>query len=150
MNLYTLYCCCCSVIQSCLTLCDPMDCSMPGFLVFHYLLEFAQTHVCWVSDALQPSCPLLSFSSCLPSFPGSGSSLMSQLFASGGQSIGASASVFPMNIQDWLPLGLTRLVSLQSKWLPKVFSSVTVQKNHSFGAQPLSKKLIILLNVLVS
>ena len=53
---------CCSVAQSCLTLCDPMDCSTPGFPVLHHLLELAQTHVCWVSDAIQPSCPLSSLS----------------------------------------------------------------------------------------
>ena len=59
--------CCCSVAQSCLTLCDPMDCSMPGFPVLHHLPEFAQTHIHWVSDAIQPSHPL---SSLLPSvFP---------------------------------------------------------------------------------
>ena len=52
--------CCCSVAQSCPTLCDPMDCSMPGFPVVHYLPEFAQTHVHWVNDAIQPSRPLLS------------------------------------------------------------------------------------------
>ena len=51
-------CCCCSVAQSCPTLCDPMDCSMPGFPVLHHLLEFAQTHVHWVSDAIQPAHPL--------------------------------------------------------------------------------------------
>ena len=58
--------CCCSVAQSYPTLWDPMDCSMPGFPVLHYLLEFAQTHVCWVSDAIQPSHPLLPLS--LPAF----------------------------------------------------------------------------------
>ena len=51
--------CCCSVSKSCLTLCNPVDCSTPGFPVLHYLLEFAQTHVLWVSDAIQPSHPLL-------------------------------------------------------------------------------------------
>ena len=73
------------------------------FPVLHYLLEFAQTHVHWVDDAIQPS----------QSFPASGSFLMSQLFTSGGQSIGASAStsVLPMNIQGWSPLGLTGLIS---------------------------------------
>ena len=50
--------CCCSVAQSCLTLCDPMNCSTPGFPVLHHLLELAQTHVCWVNDAIQPSHPL--------------------------------------------------------------------------------------------
>ena len=87
--------------------CNPMDCSMPGFPVHHELSELAQTYVCWVSDAIQPSHPLVvPFSSCPQSFPPSGSFLMSQLFTSGGQSIGASAlaSVIPMNIQeDWFP-----------------------------------------------
>ena len=107
---------CCSVTQSCPTLCDPMDCSMPGFLVFHHLPELAQTHVCWVSDAIQPSHPLSSLSP--PAFNLSqhqGFFLMSHLFTSGGQSIGTSVSVLPMNIQDWFPLGSTGLISLQSK-----------------------------------
>ena len=77
------------------------------------------------------------FSSHLQSFPASGSFPMSQFFASGGQSIGvsASASVLPMNIQDWFPLGLTGLISLQSKGLSRVFSNTTVQKHQFFGAQ---------------
>ena len=76
--------------------------------------------------------------SCLQSFPASGSFLMSQLFASGDQSIGApaSASVLPMNIQDWFSLGLTGLISLQSKGLSRVFFNITVQKHQFFGAQP--------------
>ena len=75
------------------------------------------------------------FSSCLQSFPASGSFLVSQFF---GQNIGASASasVLPMNIQDWFPLGLTGLISLLSKGLSRVFSSTTVQKHQFFGAQP--------------
>ena len=75
--------------------------------VYHQLPEFTQTHVHWVGDAIQPSQPLSS--SCLQSFPASGFFQMSQLFASGGQSIGVSAStsVLPMNIQDWFPLGCT-------------------------------------------
>ena len=92
-----------SVAQSYPTLCDSMDCSTPDFLVHHQLLEAAQTHVHWVSDAIQPSHPLLSDSlPCFQSLPVSGSFLMSQFFASGGQSIGAStsASVLPINIQD--------------------------------------------------
>ena len=95
-----------SVAQSCLTLYNPMDCSRPGFPVHHQLLEFTQTHVHWVSDAIQPSYPIvIPFSSCLQSFPASGSFQMSQFFASGGQSIGVSASspVLPMNIQGWFP-----------------------------------------------
>ena len=66
--------------------------------------------------------------SCTRSFPASGSFPLSWLFTSGGQSIGASASVLPMNIQDWLPLGLTGLTSLQSKGLSRVFSNTTVWK----------------------
>ena len=77
------------------------------------------------------------FSFCLQSFPASGSFLMSCLFVSGGQTIWASlsASVLPMNIQDWFPLGLTGLISLQSKGLSRVFSNTTVQKHQFFGTQ---------------
>ena len=69
-----------------------MDCSMPGFLVLHHFLEFAQTYVHWVDDAIQPSHPVVPFASCLQSFPATGSFLISRLFPSGGQSIGASDS----------------------------------------------------------
>ena len=75
------------------------------------------------------------FSSCLQSFPASGSFPMSQLFASGGQSIGVSASALTMNIQDWFPLGWTGWIILQSKGLSRVFSNTTVQKYQFFGAQ---------------
>ena len=77
------------------------------------------------------------FSSCLQSFPASGSFPMSQFFTSGGQSIGVSAStsVLPVNIQDWFPLGWTGWISLQSKGLSRVFSNTTVQKHQLFGAQ---------------
>ena len=83
------------------------------------------------------SSSVLSFSSCLQSFLELGSCLMSQLFVSCGQSIGASASasVLPKNIQDWFPLGLTGLISLQSKGLSRVISNTTVQKNQFFSAQ---------------
>ena len=116
-----------------------MDCSMPGFPVLHHLPKLAQTYVHWVSDAIEPSHPLLSPSpAAFKSFPASGSFLMSWLFAAGGQSIGASAlaSVLPMNIQDWFPLGLTDLISLQSKGLSRVFSNTTVQKHQFFSTQP--------------
>ena len=78
------------------------------------------------------------FSSCLQSFPASGSFPMSQFFISGGQSTRASASawVLPMNIQGWFPLGLTGLISLMSKWLSRVFSSTTIQKHKFFSNQP--------------
>ena len=120
---------CCSVAKSCLTLCDPVDYSILSSPVFHYLLEFARIHVHWVSDVIET--PHLS-----TSFPASGSFLMSQLFPSGGQSIGvsSSASVLPMNIQGWFPLRLTGLISLQSKGLSRVFSNTTVQNTrHLFS-----------------
>ena len=125
-----------SVAQSCPILCDPMNHSTPGLPVHHQLLEFTQTRVRWVSDAIQPSHPVFPFSH-LQSFPASGSFQMSRFFTSGGQSIGASdsASVLPMNIQDWFPLGRTGWISLQSKGLSRVFSNTTVQKHQFFGAQ---------------
>ena len=102
-----------SVAQWCLTLCDPMDCSTPGFPVLYLLLEFTQSHVHWVSDAIQPSDLVIPF--CLRSRPASGSFPMNQLFSSGGQSTGTSASVLPGNIQGWFPLGLIGLISLLSR-----------------------------------
>ena len=102
-----------SVAKLYLTLFDPMDYSMAGFPVFHHLLEFAQMHVHWVGDAIQPSRPLL----LLPSiFPTSGYFPVSHFFTSGGENTGASASAsfLPMNIQGWVPLGLTGLI-----WLPR-------------------------------
>ena len=84
--------CCCSVIQSCLTLCNTIDCSVPGFPVLHYLLGFVQTQVHWGGDASNHLILSLPFSSCLHSFPVSRSFPVSQLFARGGQNIGASAS----------------------------------------------------------
>ena len=99
-----------SFVQSCLILCDPMDCSMPGLPVHHQLLELAQTHVHWVGWCHPTiSSSVVPFSSCLQSFPASGFFPMGQFFTSGGQSIGisASASVLPMNIQDWFLLGWT-------------------------------------------
>ena len=129
---------CCSVTQLGPTLCNPTDCSMPGFPVLHHLPELDQTHVHWVGDAIQPSHPLLiiPFSSCLQSLPASGSFLMSCLFPSGGQSIGALASVLPMDIQDWFPLGFTGLISLQSKGLSRVLSNTIIRKHQFFSAQP--------------
>ena len=90
---------------------------------------------CWCHPTISSS--VIPFSSCPQSSPASGSFPMSQLFASGGQSIGVSAStsVLPMNIQDWSPLGWTGWISLQSKGLSRVFSNTTVQKHQFFGAQ---------------
>ena len=115
----------------------PIDCNMPGFSAHHQLLEFIQTYVHWVVMSYNHIIlwrPLL----LLPSiFPASGPFPMSQFFASGGQIIGvsASASVSPMNIQDWFPLGWTDLISLQSKGLSRVFSNTRVQKHQFFGTQ---------------
>ena len=104
-----------SVAQSCLTLCDPMDCSTPGLPVHHQLLEllkFMSIESVMPSNHLILCRPLLLLSSIFPRIRVFSNE--SQLFVSGGQSIGASASVLPMNIQDWVPLGLTGLISLLS------------------------------------
>ena len=94
---------------------------------------------CALSQWCHPtiSSSVVRFSSCLQSFPATGSSPMCQFFASGGWSIGVSAStsVLPMNIQDWFPLGLTSWVFFQSKGLSRVFSNTTVQKHQFFCAQ---------------
>ena len=127
----------CSVAKSCLTLCNSM-----------------QEYVRFLCPSLSPgACPnssplnlmMLSnhfilhhpLSSCLQSFPASGSFLMSQFFPTDGQTTGASAaaSILPVNIQDWFPLGLTGLISLLSKGLSRVFSSTTIQKHQFFSAQ---------------
>ena len=130
-----IYCCCCSVAKSCPTLCSPMDCSMPGFPVPQF------PRVCPSSCSLNQWChPTTSsfvtlFSFCLQSFPASESFPVSQIFTSGGQSIGISAST-SMNIQGWSPLGWTGWISLQSKGLSRVFSSTTVQKLQFFATLP--------------
>ena len=89
----------------------------------------------WCHQTISSS--VVPFSSCLHSFPASGSFPVNQLFASGGQSIGvsASASVLPVNIQDWFPLGWTGWISLLFKGLSRVFSNTTVQKHQFFGTQ---------------
>ena len=124
-----------SSVQSCPTLCNPMDCSMPGFPVHYQLLYLTQTHghQVWCHSTILSS--VILFSICLQSFPVSGSFQMSLFFASGGQSIGVSASisVLPVNIQDWFPLGWTGWIFLQSKGLSRDFSKNTVQKHQFFG-----------------
>ena len=153
----------CSATQSYLTLCNPMDCSTPGFPVHHQLPELAQTHVHWVSDAIQPSRPLSSPSP--PTFNLSQKRVFSKqsvlffffklyiivlvlpnikmnppqvymcrFFVSGSQSIGASASATVL--WSWFHLGLTGSISLLSKGLSRVFSSKTIQKPQFFGTQP--------------
>ena len=89
----------------------------------------------WCHPTISSS--VIPFSSCVQSFPASGSLLISWFFTSGGQIIGASASasVLPINIQDWFPLGWTGWISLQSKGLSRVFSNTTVQKHQFFGTQ---------------
>ena len=119
-----------SVTQSCPTLCNPIDCSTPGLPVHHQLMELTQTHVHWVDDATSHLIlwrPLL----LLPSI-----FLSIRVLASGGQSIkvSASASVLPMNIQDWFPLGWTGWISFLSKGLSRVFSNSAVQKHQFFSA----------------
>ena len=103
-----------SVTQSSPTLYDPMDCSTPGLPVHHKFPKLPQIHVHRVGDAIHHSSSVIPFSSCLNSFPASGSFPRSQFLASGGQSAGASASasVLPMNIQNWFPLGWTGWISL--------------------------------------
>ena len=124
---------CCSVTQLCRTLCNPMDCSTPGFPVLQCFPEPAQTHVYQVGDAIQPSHILLSASPPAFNLSYHQGLLTRQFFTSSGQSIGASASVLSMNIQGQFPLGLTGLI-LQSKGLSRVFSNTTVQKHQFFSA----------------
>ena len=120
-----------------------MDCNVAGFPALYYLPEFAQTNVHWVDDAIQPTHPLLS-----PSPPAINASQHQSLFQWASSllrwpkywsfNFRTSASVFPMNIQGWFPLGFTGLISLQSKGLSRIFSS-TIGQNHPFlGTQPSS------------
>ena len=127
-----------SVAQSCPTLCDPKDCSMPDLAVHHQLPECTQNHVHWVGDVIQPSHPLLS-----PSTPALNLSQHQGLFKWVSSShqvakvlgVCVSTSVLPLNIQDWFPLGWTGRISLQFKWFSRVFSNTTVQMHQFFGAQ---------------
>ena len=123
----------CSVAKSCLTLCDFMDCSTPGFpiTISRSLLKLMFFELVMLPNHLilcHPPSPLLSIFPSIRIFP------MSQLFASGGQSIGASASMLPMNIQGWFPLGLTGLISLLSKGLSRVFCGTAPQKHQFLGS----------------
>ena len=121
-----------AVAQLCPTFWDPMDCGTPGFPVHHNscnLLKLKSIKLVMPSNHHILCCPLFH----LPSiFLAAGSFPISQLFTSSGQSIGASASVLPVNIQGWFPLGSTVWISLLSKGL----SSTTVQKYQFFSAQP--------------
>ena len=127
-----------SVVQLCLTLCDPHGplrarppCQSPTPGMYSNSCPLSR----WCHSTISSS--FVPFSSCLQSFPGSGSFPMSQFFTSGGQSIGVSAlaSVLPMNIQGWFPLGWTGWISWQPKGPLRVLSNTTVQKHHFFGTQ---------------
>ena len=142
-----------SVTQSCPARCDPMNRSMTGLPVHHQLPEFTQTHVHWVSDAIQPSHLPSS-----PSPPAPNPSQHQGLFQWVNSSHEVAKvlefqlqhqSVLPMNTQDWPPLGRTGWISLQSKGLSRVFSNPTVQKHQFFGAQ-LSPSIVIYISILVS
>ena len=139
MYLLILSCCCCSVTQLCLTLWDPMDCSMPGFPDLHHLTKFAQTHVHWVGDAIQPSISssVVPFS-CFLSFPASGFfSVESVLHISWPEYWNFSFSSSPSNEYsglisfriDWLDLPVVSRYSLRS-------SFTVVRKHQFFGVQP--------------
>ena len=124
------------VAQSCLTLCDPMNRSMPGLPVHHQLLESTQTHVHWVGDVTQPSHPLSS-----PSPPALNPSQHQGLFnwvtclyqVAKNIGVSASKSVLPMNTQDWFPLGGTDWISLQSKGLSQESSPTPQFKGINFS-----------------
>ena len=113
-----------------------MNCSTPGFPVLHYLPEFAQTHVHWVSNIIQPSHPLsapspLAFN--LPQHQGLFRWVSSSYQVAKVLELQLSALVLPMNIQDGFPLGLTDLIFFQSQGLSRIFSSTTVWKHQFFG-----------------
>ena len=129
--------CYCSVAKSCLTLCNPMNYSMPGFSVLHCLLEFAQTQVHWVCNDIQPSHSLSPLSQAL-SLSQHWDLSPSQLFVSGGHvlELQLQHQSLQWTIHGWFPLGLTGLIFLLSQGLSRVFSNTTVQKHQFFGAQP--------------
>ena len=125
------------VAQSCPTLCNPMDCSTPGFPVHHQLPELAQTHIHWVDDAIQPSYRLSS-----PSSPALRLSQHQGLFqwVSSSHEVAKVLELQHQSFQwtprtDRSPLGWTSWISLQSKGLSRVFSNTTVQKHQFFSAQ---------------
>ena len=128
------FCCCCSAMSDSLwPPCTAARQASPSFTTSQSLLKLMSI------ELMMPSNHLIfchHFLSCPQAFPASGSFPMSQLFASGAQSSGASALSLPMSIQDWFPLGLTSLISLLSKGLSRAFSSTTVWKHQFFGAQP--------------
>ena len=123
-----------SVAQSCSTLCNPMNCSTPGLPIHHQLPGFTQTHVHRVGDAIQPSHPLLLLPLIPPSIRVFSNESTLRMRWPKYWSFSFSVSL-PMNTQDWSLLGWTGWISLQSKWLSRVFCNTTVQKHQFFGAQ---------------
>ena len=123
---------CFSVTRFCLTLCDPMECSTSGSPVLHYLLEFAQTHVHWVGDTIQPS------QSLSPASPPALKLAQHQSLFQWVSSLHQVAKVLELQHQsfqwifrfDWFPLVLTSLITSQSKKLSRVFSSTTIWRSH--------------------
>ena len=130
--------CCFSVIKSCPTLCNPMNCSMQGFPVLNQVPELTQSHLHWVGDAIPPSGPLLYTSPPAIIVPRLRVFLINWLFTSCDQSTGtsASASALPMTTQDWFPLEFTGVISLQSKGLSRVFSKSSNSSVLSFLYSP--------------
>ena len=126
IKIYELYCC--SVAKSCLTLCDPMDCSTPGFPVLHRVCSNSCPLSQWCHPTISSS--VIPLSSCPLSFPASGYFLLCWLFASSGQSTGASASAWalPVSIQSWFPLGLTCWILLLKR-LSRVMNSNGLQNS---------------------
>ena len=127
------------ITKSWSTLCNPMNCSTLGFPILHYLPKFAQTHIQWVNDAIQPSHPLL------PAYPPALNLSQHQGLFQWDSSSHQVAKVLdfqlqhslePMNIQGWFPLGLSGLISLLSKGLSRVFSSTAIWNHQFFGIQP--------------
>ena len=121
-----------SVAQSCLTLCNPMDCSKPGFPVHHQLLELAQTHVHRIGAAIRPVIlcrPLLLLPSIFPSIRVFPNESVLHIRWPKYWNFKASASVLLVNIQDWFPLGWTGWISLQSKGFSRAFSYTTQFKS---------------------
>ena len=133
----TCCCCCCLIVKSCTNLCNPKNCSTPGFSVHYYLLEFPQTYVQWVSDAIKSAHHLLSLSPHALSI-----SQHQGLFqwVSSLHQVGkilelSFSTCLPINAQGWFSLGLTGFISLLPKGLSRVFSSTTVYRHQFFGFQ---------------
>ena len=129
---------CCSITKSCPILCHPVDYSTPGFPALHYLPEFAQTHVHWVSDAIHSTYPLSSLSPPILNLSQHQDLFQESSLHIKWSSIGASgsASVLPMTNQGWFPLGLTGLISLLSNRHSRAFSGTIDWKHQFFYAQP--------------